>query len=120
SSHKFPYFDKYTHLKINLVFARDSLGTQLKLSFVMFPGTCMCCIRLLDVPVATIFEMSRYMYIRNAQLIRLLKILPQCTTGSAFLGAHQRLKHETTWCSTFSCLETSHTRDSVGFQVIIL
>ncbi|KAG5451769.1 hypothetical protein CSKR_109198 [Clonorchis sinensis] len=28
-------FDKYTHLQINLVFARDSPGTQLNLSFVM-------------------------------------------------------------------------------------
>ncbi|KAG5442271.1 hypothetical protein CSKR_100145 [Clonorchis sinensis] len=31
-------FDKYTHLQINLVFARNSLGTQLTLPFVMFPG----------------------------------------------------------------------------------
>ncbi|KAG5441073.1 hypothetical protein CSKR_105642 [Clonorchis sinensis] len=29
-------FEKYTHLHINLVFARDSTGTQLNLSFVMF------------------------------------------------------------------------------------
>ncbi|KER23583.1 LOW QUALITY PROTEIN: hypothetical protein T265_14618 [Opisthorchis viverrini] len=28
-----------------------------------------------------------------------------------------RLKHEAAWCSTFSCLGTSQTRDSVGFQV---
>ncbi|KAG5454955.1 hypothetical protein CSKR_105891 [Clonorchis sinensis] len=40
-------------------------------------------------PVATIFEISRYMYIRNALLIRLLKILRQPTTGFAFLGTHQ-------------------------------
>ncbi|KAG5453509.1 hypothetical protein CSKR_112253 [Clonorchis sinensis] len=26
------------------------------------------------------------------------------------------LKHEAAWCSTFSCLETSQTRDSAGFQ----
>ncbi|KAG5445312.1 hypothetical protein CSKR_105797 [Clonorchis sinensis] len=31
-------FEKYTHLQINLVFARDSPGTQLNLTFVMFPG----------------------------------------------------------------------------------
>ncbi|KAG5454844.1 hypothetical protein CSKR_112862 [Clonorchis sinensis] len=41
------------------------------------------------VSVATIFEVLRYMYIRNALLIRLLKILRQPTTGFAFLGAHQ-------------------------------
>ncbi|KAG5448021.1 hypothetical protein CSKR_106608 [Clonorchis sinensis] len=28
-----------------------------------------------------------------------------------------QLKHEAAWCSTFSCLETSQTRDSAGFQV---
>ncbi|KER33387.1 hypothetical protein T265_12612, partial [Opisthorchis viverrini] len=28
----------------------------------------------------------------------------------------ERLKHEAAWCSTFSCLETSQTRDSAGFQ----
>ncbi|KAG5451004.1 hypothetical protein CSKR_105243 [Clonorchis sinensis] len=27
-----------------------------------------------------------------------------------------QLKHEAAWCSTFSCLETSQTRDSAGFQ----
>ncbi|KAG5451058.1 hypothetical protein CSKR_105595 [Clonorchis sinensis] len=31
-------FNKYTHPQINLVFARDSPGTQLNLPFVMFPG----------------------------------------------------------------------------------
>ncbi|KAG5452274.1 hypothetical protein CSKR_106699 [Clonorchis sinensis] len=31
-------FEKYTHLHINLVFARDSPGTQLNLPFVMFSG----------------------------------------------------------------------------------
>ncbi|KAG5442004.1 hypothetical protein CSKR_106956 [Clonorchis sinensis] len=35
----------------------------------------MCCTRPPHVPVATIFEISRYMYRRNALLIRLLKIL---------------------------------------------
>ncbi|KAG5455336.1 hypothetical protein CSKR_104983 [Clonorchis sinensis] len=30
--------EKYTHLHINLVFARDSPGTQLNLPFVMFSG----------------------------------------------------------------------------------
>ncbi|KER29035.1 hypothetical protein T265_04224 [Opisthorchis viverrini] len=29
----------------------------------------------------------------------------------------KRLKHEAAWCSTFSCLRTSQTRDSAGFQV---
>ncbi|KER27410.1 hypothetical protein T265_05517 [Opisthorchis viverrini] len=28
-----------------------------------------------------------------------------------------RMKHDAAWCSTFSCLETSQTRDSAGFQV---
>ncbi|KAG5445028.1 hypothetical protein CSKR_105042 [Clonorchis sinensis] len=27
-----------------------------------------------------------------------------------------QLKHEAVWCSTFSCLEISRTRDSAGFQ----
>ncbi|KAG5445091.1 hypothetical protein CSKR_104015 [Clonorchis sinensis] len=31
-------FDEYTHLQINLVFARDSPGTQLNLPFAMFSG----------------------------------------------------------------------------------
>ncbi|KAG5452604.1 hypothetical protein CSKR_100455 [Clonorchis sinensis] len=30
---------------------------------------------------------------------------------------HKQLEHEAAWCSTFSCLETSQTRDSAGFQV---
>ncbi|KAG5442014.1 hypothetical protein CSKR_106946 [Clonorchis sinensis] len=34
----------------------------------------MCCTRLPHVPVATIFEISRYMYIRNALLIRFLSV----------------------------------------------
>ncbi|KAG5441923.1 hypothetical protein CSKR_106368 [Clonorchis sinensis] len=51
----------------------------------------MCCTSPPHVSVATIFEISRYMYIRNALLIRLLKILRQPATGFAFLGAHQRL-----------------------------
>ncbi|KAG5443828.1 hypothetical protein CSKR_100057 [Clonorchis sinensis] len=49
----------------------------------------MCCTRPPHVPDATIFEVSRYMYIRNALLIRLLKIFRQPTTGFALLGAHQ-------------------------------
>ncbi|KAG5441794.1 hypothetical protein CSKR_110600 [Clonorchis sinensis] len=49
----------------------------------------MCCTRPPHVPVATIFEISRYMYIRNGLLIRLLKILRQPTTSFALLGAHQ-------------------------------
>ncbi|KER26813.1 LOW QUALITY PROTEIN: hypothetical protein T265_13930 [Opisthorchis viverrini] len=49
--------------------------------------------------------------IHNTQLIRLLKILGQPTTGFAL-----RLKHEAAWCSTFSCLTTSQTRYSAGFQ----
>ncbi|KAG5448387.1 hypothetical protein CSKR_109662, partial [Clonorchis sinensis] len=49
----------------------------------------MCCTRPPHVPVATIFKISRYMYIRNALLIRLLKILRQSTTGFALFGAHQ-------------------------------
>ncbi|KAG5444121.1 hypothetical protein CSKR_101607 [Clonorchis sinensis] len=43
----------------------------------------MCCTRPPHVPVATIFEISRYMYRLNALLIRLLKILRQPTTGLA-------------------------------------
>ncbi|KER24373.1 hypothetical protein T265_07933 [Opisthorchis viverrini] len=36
---------------------------------------------------------------------------------SRFYGYYLRLKHEAAWCSTFSCLRTSRTRDSAGFQV---
>ncbi|KER30099.1 hypothetical protein T265_03366 [Opisthorchis viverrini] len=43
----------------------------------------------LQFSVATIFEISRYMYICNVLLIRLLKIHRQPTTGFALLGAHQ-------------------------------
>ncbi|KAG5453781.1 hypothetical protein CSKR_113837 [Clonorchis sinensis] len=41
------------------------------------------------VSVATIFDISPYMYIRNGLLIRLLKTVRQPTTGFALLGAHQ-------------------------------
>ncbi|KAG5451453.1 hypothetical protein CSKR_107628 [Clonorchis sinensis] len=50
----------------------------------------MCCTRPPHVPVVTIFEISRYMYIRNALLIRLLKTRRQPTTGFALLGAHHK------------------------------
>ncbi|KAG5445492.1 hypothetical protein CSKR_100980 [Clonorchis sinensis] len=30
---------------------------------------------------------------------------------------HYQLEHEAAWCSTFSCLDTSQTRDSTGFQM---
>ncbi|KAG5447166.1 hypothetical protein CSKR_106409 [Clonorchis sinensis] len=49
----------------------------------------MCCTRPPHVSVATIFEILRYMYRRNALLIRLLKSLRRPTTGFALLGAHQ-------------------------------
>ncbi|KER19891.1 hypothetical protein T265_11455 [Opisthorchis viverrini] len=51
----------------------------------------MCCIRPPHVSVATIFEISPYMYICNVLLIRLLKIHRQPTAGFAPLGAHQHL-----------------------------
>ncbi|KAG5453166.1 hypothetical protein CSKR_106996 [Clonorchis sinensis] len=47
-----------------------------------------------------LFEISRYMYIRNGLLIRLLKTLRQPTTGFALLGAHQRrlgAAHSVSW-----------------------
>ncbi|KAG5453593.1 hypothetical protein CSKR_109546 [Clonorchis sinensis] len=49
----------------------------------------MCCTRLPHVPVSTIFEISRFMYIRTVLLMRLLLILRQPTTGFALFGAHQ-------------------------------
>ncbi|KAG5451295.1 hypothetical protein CSKR_106580 [Clonorchis sinensis] len=49
----------------------------------------MCCTRPPHISVATIFKISRYMYRRNALLIRLLKIHRQPTTSFALLGAHQ-------------------------------
>ncbi|KAG5444519.1 hypothetical protein CSKR_101800 [Clonorchis sinensis] len=59
------------------VFIRDSPMFQLVPIILFLVG------RPPHVPVATIFEISRYMYIRNALLIRLLKILRQPTTGFA-------------------------------------
>ncbi|KAG5449571.1 hypothetical protein CSKR_101562 [Clonorchis sinensis] len=32
-------------------------------------------------------------------------------------GVKNQLEHEAAWCSTFSCLKSSQTRDSAGFQV---
>ncbi|KER27677.1 hypothetical protein T265_05310 [Opisthorchis viverrini] len=49
----------------------------------------MCCTRSPHISVATIFGISRYMYIRNALLIRLPKICRQPTTGFVLLEAHQ-------------------------------
>ncbi|KAG5454532.1 hypothetical protein CSKR_104886 [Clonorchis sinensis] len=63
------------------------------------------------VPVATIFEISRCMFIRNALLIRLLKTLRQPTIGFALLGAHQIAENSSTahdrlrpsWGSSGTC-----------------
>ncbi|KER30033.1 hypothetical protein T265_03412 [Opisthorchis viverrini] len=49
-------------------------------------------------------------------LTKMLKTGRRPTTDFGLLGAHQRLKHEAACCSTFSCLRTSQTRDSGGFQ----
>ncbi|KER33622.1 hypothetical protein T265_00513 [Opisthorchis viverrini] len=50
----------------------------------------MCCTRPPHASATAIFEISRYMYICNALLIRLLKIRRQPMTGFAFLSrAHQ-------------------------------
>ncbi|KAG5452837.1 hypothetical protein CSKR_108996 [Clonorchis sinensis] len=66
------------------------------------------------------------MYIRNAILIRVQKIPRQPKTGFTLLGAHQatecaapvRLMFQLLRYSKYiSCLETSQTRDSAGFQV---
>ncbi|KER32949.1 hypothetical protein T265_01042 [Opisthorchis viverrini] len=43
-----------------------------------------------------------------------LREVSQCQ--SAYHAVH-RLKHEAAWYSTFSCLRTSQTRDSFGFQM---
>ncbi|GAA52203.1 hypothetical protein CLF_107589 [Clonorchis sinensis] len=48
-----------------------------------YDGNSMCCTRPPRVSVATVFEISRYMYRRSAPLIRLLKILRQPTPGFA-------------------------------------
>ncbi|KER23684.1 hypothetical protein T265_08491 [Opisthorchis viverrini] len=49
----------------------------------------MCFTRPPHISLATIFEISRYMYIHSALLIRLLRIRRQRTTGFVLLGAHQ-------------------------------
>ncbi|KAG5451263.1 hypothetical protein CSKR_112187 [Clonorchis sinensis] len=59
----------------------DEHGANLTLNYYPF--------RPPHVPVATIFKISRHMYIRNALLTRLLKILQQPTTGFTLLGARQ-------------------------------
>ncbi|KAG5447535.1 hypothetical protein CSKR_101305 [Clonorchis sinensis] len=49
----------------------------------------MYCTRPPHAPVATIFEISRYMHRRNELLIRLLNALRQSTNSFALFGAHQ-------------------------------
>ncbi|KAG5453187.1 hypothetical protein CSKR_112749 [Clonorchis sinensis] len=41
-----------------------------------------------------------------------------CSRYTAIPGDDQP-KYEAAWCSTFSCLKTSQTRDSAGFQVSV-
>ncbi|KAG5441976.1 hypothetical protein CSKR_110761 [Clonorchis sinensis] len=85
----------------------------------MFSGNRMCCTRPPHAPVATIFEISRHMYIHNALLIRLLRILRQPTSGFTLLLR----VHEAGAVPEFpsvTCLETSQTGDSAGFQNIRL
>ncbi|KAG5446643.1 hypothetical protein CSKR_108302 [Clonorchis sinensis] len=50
-------------------------------------------------------------FIRNALLIKLLKVLRQSTTSLALLGAHQVIakKHVYTWCTTHMIAESSST-----------
>ncbi|KER24371.1 LOW QUALITY PROTEIN: hypothetical protein T265_14435 [Opisthorchis viverrini] len=71
-------------------------------------------------------DIAIHVYLCNVLLIRLLKIRQQPTTGFALFKAHQcngscqsKTMHfdiDLVWCSTFSCLEISQTRDSAGFQ----
>ncbi|KAG5450492.1 hypothetical protein CSKR_112684 [Clonorchis sinensis] len=46
-------------------------------------------VRTADLLVIYISKYTSFLYIRNALLIRLVKILRQPTTGFALLGAHQ-------------------------------
>ncbi|KAG5447218.1 hypothetical protein CSKR_113521 [Clonorchis sinensis] len=39
------------------------------------------------------------------------------TSQTGDSAGFQQLEHEAAWCSTFSCLKTSQTGDSAGFQV---
>ncbi|KAG5455186.1 hypothetical protein CSKR_106513, partial [Clonorchis sinensis] len=72
--------------------SRDSPGTQVNLSFMIFFKR----LNVLHqaVSVVTIFEIWRYMYGRNTLLIRLLQILRRLTTVFALLVAHQETTHK--------------------------
>ncbi|KAG5442590.1 hypothetical protein CSKR_113679 [Clonorchis sinensis] len=88
---------KYTHLQINLVYTGDSIATRFKITRYIFMKETTHKVAVEEfsatlpphVSVATIFEMSRYVYIRNALLIRLLKTFRQPSTGFALCRVHQ-------------------------------
>ncbi|GAA53578.1 hypothetical protein CLF_110555 [Clonorchis sinensis] len=68
------------HNVINLMFKgvrTESFKSHKDKTRIRVEGNLMCCTRPPHVPVATIFEISRYMHICNALFIRLLKILRQ-------------------------------------------
>ncbi|KER28307.1 hypothetical protein T265_13615, partial [Opisthorchis viverrini] len=82
-------------------------------------GACEDC--RCDDSFGTIFEISQYIFMKETTH----KVAENSSTAhDRFLhfwdssGRHspRRLKHEAAWCSTFSCLRTSQTRDSAGFQ----
>ncbi|KER27623.1 hypothetical protein T265_05345 [Opisthorchis viverrini] len=127
---------KYTHLQTAVVFRRTHLEPSWSTnllhavidSFTMFlfnPGFCPC--PQLAFTAMRGGEQQQEPNYFNSVIIRLLKISRQPTTDFALLGTHQlgtapefpstRLQHEAAWCSTFSCLRTSQTRDSAGLQV---
>ncbi|KER24004.1 hypothetical protein T265_08248 [Opisthorchis viverrini] len=92
-------FEKYTHLQISLVFTGDSVESLfcdvLQLNVLLNAG----CRKVFSNPVTEctapgrlMFQSLRYsrcMYMRNALLMRLLKIHGQTTTGFALVVAHQ-------------------------------
>ncbi|KAG5441010.1 hypothetical protein CSKR_101240 [Clonorchis sinensis] len=81
----------------------------------------MCCTRPPHVSVATVFEISRYMYIHNALLTRLLKILRQPTTGFALLlRAHQVAENSSTAHDRFRSSWDSSSRCSPRVSINLM
>ncbi|KAG5447025.1 hypothetical protein CSKR_108875 [Clonorchis sinensis] len=87
-------FDKYTQLQINLHIQLPENITNGRFSWVL--GESLAKNKLI----------CKLVYLSKAKTVFLISLTVQ-------------LEHEAAWCSTFSCLKTSQTEDSAGFQVSI-
>ncbi|KAG5441951.1 hypothetical protein CSKR_107983 [Clonorchis sinensis] len=75
----------------------------------MSPDNWMCCTRPPHIPVATTFEISRYMYIRNALLIRQLNVLHQAASHFSCYDIRDIVIHVQTCYTTHKVAENSST-----------